>query len=304
MSEGGVSVKGLERLGGFSPNLMDPNGGCLFLVATPIGNLEDISFRAIRILQEADLIAAEDTRHSRKLLTHFEISTPLTSYHEHNKHSKGLQLIEHVIAGKKIALITDAGMPGISDPGHELVVLAWQAELPVVVIPGPSAGILALVASGFKTNRFVFEGFLSTEKKVRSKQLKSLSAEQGTTVLYEAPHRLKKTLEELASHLGDRKIVIARELTKKFEEIVKGTAPELVEYFQQKGIKGEFVLVIEGGEGTLPGQSGEWWAELSLEAHVEFLIREGQTKKEAIKEVAKVRNLPKREVYQAVLPEK
>lgn len=304
MSVGQDNGQGVERLGGFAPKPGEHEGGCLFLVATPIGNLEDITFRALRILREADLIAAEDTRHTRKLLTHFEISNPLTSYHEHNKRSKGPQLLEQVKEGKKIALVTDAGMPGISDPGHDLVVLAWQQGVPVVVVPGPSAGILALVASGLKTNRFVFEGFLSSDKKVRREQLNNLTGEQGSTILYEAPHRLLKTLEELETCLGDRKIVVARELTKKFEEVIKGTATEVLHYFRQTGVKGELVLVIEGGEGKSPAQSGEWWARLSLAEHVELLEQEGFSKKDAIKEAAKARNLPKREVYQAVVKEK
>jgi len=302
MSTDQENRQGVQKLGGFAPK--PDEQGCLFLVATPIGNLEDITFRALRILREADLIAAEDTRHTRKLLTHFEIAAPLTSYHEHNKRSKGPQLVKQVKEGKRIALVTDAGMPGISDPGHDLVVLAWQEGIPVVVVPGPSAGLLALVASGLKTGRFVFEGFLSSEKKIRREQLNNLAGEQGTTVLYEAPHRLLKTLEELGSCLGDREIAVARELTKKFEEIIKGTATELLHYFRQTGVKGELVLVIEGAKEKIPDQSGEWWPRLSLEEHVEFLQKEGFSKKDAIKEAARVRNLPKREVYQAVVKEK
>lgn len=220
--------------------------GTLYLTGTPIGNLEDVSFRVIRILQEADLIAAEDTRYTRKLLSHYDIHSPLTSYHEHNEEKKAPYIIKKIKEGNNVALVTRAGMPGISDPGYTLVKTGIKEGIRMVPVPGPTALILALVISGFPTDSFVFEGFLGRSRKVRRKKLINLNKERRTIVLYESPHRLQKVLPEIREILGDRRAVIARELTKKFEEIIRGTLSEIEEVFQKKKPRGEFTLVIEG----------------------------------------------------------
>lgn len=271
--------------------------GCLYLVATPIGNLEDITFRALAVLKEVDLIAAEDTRHSRKLLSHFGIHTPLTSYHQHNQQEKGPLLIEKMKAGWKIALVTDAGLPGISDPGHDLVVKAVEAGIRVTAVPGPSAFLTALVISGLPTDRFVFEGFLPRTSKERRERLEMLKEERRTIVLYEAPHRLLTTLEDLLKTLGDRPLAIVRELTKKYEEVKRGTISSLLEYFREQEPKGEFTIVLAGKPPEEP-------REIDLNSLVEEVLaleKKGQQRKTAIKEVAKNHGVPKRELYQAVL---
>ncbi|MBQ9871460.1 MAG: 16S rRNA (cytidine(1402)-2'-O)-methyltransferase [Eubacterium sp.] len=279
--------------------------GCLYLVATPIGNLEDMTFRAVRILQEADEIAAEDTRYSRKLLTHFDIHTSMTSYHEFNKYDKAEVLVQKMSEGRTIALITDAGTPGISDPGEVLVQRCYEAGIPVIPVPGACAAVNALVASGQGTRRFSFEAFLPQDKKERRQVLRELQAETRTIVLYEAPHRLVKTLEELAEVLGDRPVTICKELTKKHESFRKTTLREALEFFQEEEPRGEYVLVIAGKTREEQEQERQaQFEDLSIPEHMAHFLEEGMTEKEAMKAVAQERGIPKREVYQAWLEEK
>lgn len=276
--------------------------GVLFLCATPIGNLEDITLRVLRVLREVDLIAAEDTRHTRKLLVHYDIHTPMTSYHEHNRHQKGLYLLRLLLAGQRIALVSDAGMPGISDPGEELVALAVSHDIPVVSLPGPSAALTALVASGLPTSSFCFEGFLPSAARARCRKLEMLKGERRTIIFYEAPHRLQEALADMLDVLGDRSLAIARELTKQYEEIWRGTLREAVEHFKQHTPRGEFTLVVSGAAGKgEEGAQDEPWQKLSPVEHVAMLQARGMDKKEAIKEVARQRGLPRREVYNQVL---
>ncbi len=276
--------------------------GTLYLVATPIGNLEDMTYRAVRILSEVDLIAAEDTRNSIKLLNHFEIKTPMTSYHEYNKYDKAAVLVEKLLAGQNIAVITDAGTPGISDPGEELVKCALDAGIKVSPVPGACACISALISSGLPTRRFAFEAFLPTEKKEKTEILEDLKTETRTIVLYEAPHRLSKTLNELYEALGDRKITIARELTKKYETMEQMTLSEAAELYKEKQPRGEYVLVIEGlDRAELLFKQQEASREIPVEEHVEMYIKEGMTKKDAIKQAAADRGVPKREIYNMVM---
>lgn len=277
--------------------------GTLYLVGTPIGNLEDMSMRALRILREVALIAAEDTRQTRKLLTHFDIHTPLVSYHEHNQRTAGPHLIERLAAGEDVALVTDAGMPAISDPGEDLVRLAITAGIPVVPVPGPTALITALVVSGLSTGRFVFEGFLPTKKKDRQAALAELKRERRTWIVYEAPHRLLSTLEDLRRELGDRPMAAARELTKIHEEVVRGTPQQLLEHFQQHPPKGEFVLVIEGAAGETVEAEGQAPVE-DLAAAVAELEQQGVDRKAAMRQVAERTGRSRRDVYQAVLAAK
>lgn len=273
--------------------------GTLYLCATPIGNLEDMTFRVIRILKEADLIAAEDTRNSIKLLNHFEISTPMTSYHEYNKFEKGRKLVEKLLEGQNIALITDAGTPGISDPGEELVQMCYEAGVPVTSLPGAAACVTALTISGLSTRRFAFEAFLPADKKEREKVLEELERETRTMILYEAPHRLVKTLELLRNRLGEeRRITICRELTKRHETAFRATLAEAVDYYTANDPKGECVLVIEGrSREEIEQEEKEKWEELSIEQHMEQYLAQGNSKKEAMKLVAKDRGVPKREIY-------
>ena len=279
--------------------------GCLYLVATPIGNLEDMTFRAVRILQEADEIAAEDTRNSRKLLTHFDIHTSMTSYHEFNKYDKAEVLVQKMSEGRTIALITDAGTPGISDPGEVLVQRCYEAGIPVIPVPGACAAVNALVASGQGTRRFSFEAFLPQDKKERRQVLRELQAETRTIVLYEAPHRLVKTLEELAEVLGDRPVTICKELTKKHESFRKTTLREALEFFQEEEPRGEYGLVIAGKTREEQEQERQaQFEDLSIPEHMAHFLEEGMTEKEAMKAVAQERGIPKREVYQAWLEEK
>jgi len=272
--------------------------GCLYLVATPIGNLEDITFRAINVLKEVDLIAAEDTRHTRKLLSHYDIHTPLTSYHKYNELSKGEELLAKIGLGLKVALVSDAGMPGISDPGYKLVVKAREMGLSVVPVPGASAALSALVVSGLPTSRFVFEGFLPRKGKERNAILEGLKDEKRTVIIYEAPHRLVNTLADLYRTLGDRKAVLAREITKKYEEFIQGTIGSLLERYKNTEPKGEFTIVLA------PAQSGSSIGEEpTIEQAVEkvlVLLEAGTDSKTAIKEVAKNFGFPKREVYNAL----
>lgn len=276
--------------------------GKLYLCATPIGNLEDITFRVLRTLKEADLIAAEDTRNSRKLLNHFEIHTPMTSYHEYNKYEKGRWLIEQMEQGKNIALITDAGTPGISDPGEELVAMCRQEGIEVTSIPGPAACITALTMSGLPTRRFSFEAFLPADKKERKAVLQELKTDTRTIVLYEAPHRLLKTLEELYQELGNRKIAVCRELTKKHETQFQAPLEEACSYYWENPPKGECVLVLEGRpRQELEREEQQKWEEMSVEDHVKLYLDQGMDKKEAMKQAAKDRGVSKRDIYQALL---
>ena len=278
--------------------------GTLYLCATPIGNLEDMTFRAVRTLKEADLIAAEDTRNSIKLLNHFEIRTPMTSYHEYNKIEKGRKLTDLLLEGKNIALITDAGTPGISDPGEELVKMCHEAGVTVTAVPGAAACVTALTISGLPTRRFAFEAFLPSDKKERRDVLEELKDETRTIVLYEAPHRLVKTLEELRETLGDRQVSVCRELTKKHETVYQSTLGEACTYYQSHEPRGECVLVIQAkSREELRRQFQRKWAEMSLEEHMAYYTDQGVDRKEAMKKVAKDRGVSKREVYQALLRE-
>lgn len=277
---------------------MGKNCGTLFLCATPIGNLEDITLRVLRVLSEVDLIAAEDTRHTRKLLNHFEIKKPLVSYFEHNEREKGEYLIRELLEGKNVALVSDAGMPGISDPGHLLVVAAREAGVPLVVLPGPTAAVTALVVSGFPTDRFIFEGFLPRDKKGRREKIASLLDEERTVIFYEAPHRLLSTLEVIGEILPERQIAVVRELTKKFEETVVGTAEELLAHYTKNPPKGEITLLVRGKDGKNGLETEETLDPL---VRVKEYIDAGMDKKEAVKRVAKEQGLPKREVYRLAL---
>ena len=276
--------------------------GTLYVCATPIGNLEDMTFRGIRTLKEADLIAAEDTRNSIKLLNHFEIRTPMTSYHEHNKIEKGKKIVDWLLEGKQVALISDAGTPGISDPGEELVRMCREAGITVTGVPGPAACITGLSISGLPSRRFVFEGFLPAEKKERQRVLDQITEETRTMVFYEAPHRLKKTVEELQKVLGQRRISICRELTKKHESVYSMTLEEAIAYYEKEEPRGECVIVAEGrSRQELEQQERQKWEPLSLEDHMEVYLRQGMEKKEAMKQVAKDRGIGKREVYRQLL---
>ncbi len=278
--------------------------GTLYLCATPIGNLDDITFRVLETLKNVDVIAAEDTRNSIKLLNRFEIKTPMTSYHEFNKYDKGRELIRQLLDGKNIAVITDAGMPGISDPGEELVKMAYEAGVTVTVLPGACACVTALTLSGLPTRRFCFEAFLPTDKKERKDVLAELKDETRTIVLYEAPHRLVKTLAELKEVLGDRRLTICRELTKKHEEAFRTTFSEALAFYETNEPKGECVLVIEGADREeLRRAEQESFAELSLEEHMERYLSQGMSKKDAMKAVAVDRGVSKREIYAMLLEE-
>ena len=279
--------------------------GTLYLCATPIGNLEDMTLRAIRILREADLIAAEDTRNSIKLLNHFEIKTPMTSYHEYNKIEKGRKLVERLLSGENIALITDAGMPGISDPGEELVKMCYDAGVAVTAVPGASACITALVLSGLSTRRFAFEAFLPAENKERKSILTELKDETRTMIIYEAPHRLLRTLEELYETMGERKITVCRELTKRHETAFTTTLKEACSYYRAQEPKGECVLVIEGkSRQELKEEAQARWDDMSVKEHMEYYESQGIGRKEAMKLVAKDRGAGKRDIYKALLEQR
>jgi len=273
--------------------------GCLYLVGTPIGNLEDMSVRALRILKEADIIAAEDTRNTKKLCNYFEIETPLISYHEHNLAVGGEKLLTLLQEGKTIALVSDAGLPCISDPGADIVEKAIAQNFSVVPVPGPNAAISALIASGLSPQPFFFYGFLNRGKKERRQQLEQLKKRQETILLYEAPHRLKDTLKDMEAILGERRIVLARELTKKFEEFLRGTLSEAIEWSQTEEIRGEFCIVLEGNSCVEEEDHEEaYWQNMSIVEHVDFIINQSNvSSKEAIKEVAKLRQVSKRDVY-------
>ncbi len=277
--------------------------GILYLCATPIGNLEDMTFRAVRILKEVDLIAAEDTRNSIKLLQHFDITTPMTSYHEFNKIEKAKKLLEMLHAGKNIAVITDAGTPGISDPGEELVAMCFQEDIEVNALPGAAACITAVTSSGQACRRFSFEAFLPKDKKERARVLDEISRETRTIIIYEAPHHLKATLAELKEVLGDRDITLCRELTKRYEEKRKTTIEKAIAYYQSQEPKGEYVLVIAGkSKEQVRIEQRSQWEEMSIEEHMEMYLSQGMDKKDAMKAVAKDRGVSKRDIYQALLP--
>ena len=276
--------------------------GKLFLCATPIGNLEDITYRVLRTLKEVDLIAAEDTRNSIKLLNHFEIKTPMTSYHEYNKIEKAYQLVDKMREGKNIALITDAGTPGISDPGEDLVRICYEEGIEVTSLPGPAACITALTMSGLPTRRFAFDAFLPSEKKERALVLEQLKKETRTIILYEAPHHLVKTLEELLEALGNRKIAVCRELTKRYEEKTLASISEMLDYYKENEPRGEYVLVLEGKSfETIAEEEKKSWEAMTIEEHMAIYEGQGIDRKEAMKLVAKDRGISKRDVYQALL---
>ncbi|MGN0316101.1 MAG: 16S rRNA (cytidine(1402)-2'-O)-methyltransferase [Fusicatenibacter sp.] len=276
--------------------------GKLYLCATPIGNLEDMTFRVIRTLKEVDLIAAEDTRNSIKLLNHFEIHTPMTSYHEYNKYEKGRELVEKLLAGTNIALITDAGTPGISDPGEELVRMAGEAGVEVTSLPGACACVTALTLSGLSTRRFAFEAFLPPDKKERQQVLEELRDETRTIILYEAPHRLKKTLKELLEVLGNRRMTLCRELTKKHETAWQTTLSDAITRYETEEPKGECVLVLEGrSRRELEEKARAAFDEIPIEEHMKQYEKQGIARKEAMKLVAKDRGISKREVYRYLL---
>ena len=263
----------------------------LYLVGTPIGNFDDMTYRAVDILNKVDLIAAEDTRNTLNLLNHFDIKTKVTSYHEHNKASKGQQLLQILKEGKDIAIVTDAGMPAISDPGEDIVKLCIDNNVDITTVPGPTAFVSALVMSGMPTKGVVFEGFLSAKNSEREKRLQDLKEYRETLIFYEAPHKLLRTLEHIKNVFGDREISVSREITKKFEETKRGKISDIINYFTESSPRGEFVLVIKGAE-----EKEEVYI-ISIIEHVEQLISEGMDKKSAIAEVAKIRKIPKRNVY-------
>lgn len=277
--------------------------GTLYLCATPIGNLEDMTFRVIRTLKEVDLIAAEDTRNSIKLLNHFVIQTPMTSYHEYNKYEKGRKLVEKLQDGMNIALITDAGTPGISDPGEELVKMCYEAGISVTSLPGAAACITALTLSGLSTRRFAFEAFLPTDKKEKELVLQEIERETRTIIMYEAPHRLLKTLKMLSERLGkERRITVCRELTKRHETAFATTLEEACAYYNEQPPKGECVLVIEGrSREQIAQEEKAQWEEMSIEEHMEHYLSQGIDKKEAMKKVAKDRGVSKRDIYNALI---
>lgn len=276
--------------------------GMLYLCATPIGNLEDITFRVIRTLKDVELIAAEDTRHTIKLLNHFEIKTPMTSYHEYNKIDKAKYLVERMREGIHVALVTDAGTPGISDPGEELVRQCYEAGIPVTSLPGPAACITALTLSGMSTRRFCFEAFLPSDKREKQRILEELKEESRTIVLYEAPHRLVRTLRELLEVMGNRRITLCRELTKKYEEAWQTTIGEALERYGGEEPKGECVLVIEGKSfNEKDEEKKQVWEEMSIQEHVAYYEDAGVERKEAMRMAAKDRGIRKRDVYQNLM---
>lgn len=284
----------------------DKKTGQLYLVGTPIGNLEDMTFRAIRTLKEADLIAAEDTRQTRKLLTHFDIHTRLVSYHEHNKQASGAELIRLMLEGQSVALVTDAGLPAISDPGYDLVRLAVEQGVHVVPIPGANAALSALIASGLPTDRFLFAGFLPREKKELAEALRQLRSEPTTMIFYESPHRIRKTLDAMEAAWGDRNITLARELTKRYEEFVRGSLSECRELLKDQPPLGEYCIVVEGSpadrkESEEDGPEGTWWSGLSIEEHVHSYEGKGLERKEAMRKAAQDRGVSKRDIYNELL---
>lgn len=279
--------------------------GKLYLCATPIGNLEDITYRVVRVLGEVDIIGAEDTRNSIKLLNHFDIKTPMESYHEFNKYDKAKDLVNKMLDGKNVALITDAGTPGISDPGEELVKQCHEAGIEVTSLPGATACTTALSMSGLSTRRFCFEAFLPKDKKTKEKVLESLQEEPRTIIIYEAPHRLKATLQDLKNHLGNRRITFCREMTKKYEQVLRTTIDEAMEYYKVNEPRGEFVLVIEGKSlEEIEQAKRDRWDNMSIEEHMDVYLKQGFDKKESMKLVAKDRGVAKRDIYNSLVKEK
>jgi 16S rRNA (cytidine1402-2'-O)-methyltransferase len=274
--------------------------GILYLVPTPIGNLEDMSFRAVRILKEADLMAAEDTRNTKKLCNYFEIQTPIVSYHDHNKEISGDKLIQKLKSGLKIALVSDAGMPAISDPGYELVAEAILEKITVVPLPGANAALTSLIASGISCQPFYFYGFLNRNKKEKRQELENLKKQSASLIFYESPHRLKETLAIMLEVLGNRKIALCRELTKKFEEFIRGTIEETIEWANQDEIRGEFCIILEGADDSLQEEESSWWESFSITEHVNhYMTVKKVSSKDAIKQTARDRGQTKRDVYQA-----
>ena len=272
--------------------------GKLYICGTPIGNLDDITYRAVEIFKQVDMIAAEDTRRTGKLLHHLSLEKPLISYHEHNEKKRAKELLDKLKEGKDLALTSDAGMPGISDPGLEITKLAVDANIEVIPVPGPTAAISALVVSGLPTDSFVFEGFIPRKGKERKLSLKRIQREERTLILYESPYRLKDTLQDLKPLMEERQVVVARELTKVHEEKIYGSCAEVLEQLEDRAVKGEIVVVIEGRSVV---EESQGWEELSIVEHVELLMKNGYTKKKAIKEVARLRDLPKSDVYQEAI---
>lgn len=278
----------------------EQNNGTVYVVPTPIGNLEDITYRALNVLKSVSIIAAEDTRNTRKLLNYFDISTRLVSYHEHNKNSREQQLLEYLENGEKVAVVSDAGMPSISDPGYELVQAAIEMDKPVVVLPGANAALCALVGSGLPANEFLFYGFLPRKRKEKVTELERLKTGKATMLFYESPYRLKDTIKDILEQFGNRQAVTARELTKKFEEYARGTLEELLNWSKERELKGEFCLVVEGTESSDLQKDRLWWSHLSIKDHVtHYIEEESLTSKEGIKQVALDRDMAKRDVYQA-----
>jgi len=275
----------------------EPQPGTLYIVGTPIGNLEDITYRAVRVLQNVDLIAAEDTRHTGKLLHHFQVKAPQISYHDHNRHSRHPEILEHLTSGKAIALVTDAGMPGISDPGYELVIACLEANIPVVPIPGVSAVTTAVSASGLPTDRFIFEGFLPVKGQQRQSRLESLATDARTIVIYESPHRLQQTLKDLAKVLGlERKIVLARELTKLYEEFWRGSLEDAISHLKNREPQGEYTLVVAGTPAALPYLSAE-----EIETELKTIMQGGVSRSQASRQLANLTSHSRRELYQIAL---
>ena len=293
----------ISRQSSFSNREAAAAPGTLYLVATPIGNLEDMTFRAVRTLKECDIIAAEDTRQTRKLLSHFEISPrQLFSYHEHNKAASGPELIRYIIEGKNLALVSDAGLPAISDPGADLVALAVAEGISVVPVPGANAALSALIASGLSTRGFTFAGFLPRERKDIREWLTRLKPSQETLLFYESPHRVGKTLAYMLEGLGNRRVVLARELTKRYEEFLRGTIEECIAWLEEHPPLGEYVIVVEGeSPEEAAAASAAWWQPLDLAAHVAHYEASGLPRKEAMKQTAADRGLSKRDVYNSLL---
>ncbi|MCI8342347.1 MAG: 16S rRNA (cytidine(1402)-2'-O)-methyltransferase [Firmicutes bacterium] len=272
--------------------------GTLYLCATPIGNMEDITLRVISLLRQCDLIAAEDTRNTMKILNRFDIKTPVTSYHEHNKHVKGPIIIEKLKCGMNVALVTDAGMPGISDPGGDLASLCYENGVNFTVAPGANAAVTALVLSAMNARRFVFEGFLPHDKKEREKVLKSIEKEERTVIFYEAPHRLTETLEHLLKHAGNRNAACVREITKKFEEVKKDSIKNLLKHYETEPPRGEFVIILEGADSDKMRQNEiREFEKMTVEEHVAMYVEKGFPEKEAMKLAAKDRGVSKRDIY-------
>jgi 16S rRNA (cytidine1402-2'-O)-methyltransferase len=268
--------------------------GKLYVCPTPIGNLEDITFRVLNILKEVDLIAAEDTRHTLRLLNHFQIKKPMTSYHEHNIREKGPHLIQQLQEGKTIALVSDAGMPGISDPGQDLIRMAIEEGIRVVGLPGPSAALLALVISGLATEKFAFEGFLPSKGTERKKALEGIRDEKRTLIFYESPHRIAGSLKDMLEVLGDREASLSRELTKHFEETLRGGLQDLLSHAEERNLKGEMVVVVSGAEEVQA-------EEIDIKNELRKLLEDGMSKKEAVKELVRVHGVPRNQVYQESL---